>query len=836
MKKIALLLGCAAVLLVPLGVYGADYVGHDACKVCHSSIYDNYIQSGHPYKLNKVVDGQPPTYPFSEVPNTPEGYTWDDVSYVIGGYNWKARFVDLDGYIITGDAVQYNLATEGWVGYHADEAVGTKPYNCGTCHTTGWQTLEENGGVHQDDLDGMAGTFAAPGIECEGCHGPGSDHVGGPSESNIVKDTSKELCGSCHFRDSQHRIAASGGLIKHHEQYDELVNSPHRDMECGQCHDPHKSTVNELGGLTAGADCTTCHAGVEVKVAAMADHSCDSCHMPKASKSAVKTGEFEREDDTGFLGDIQSHTFKLNLDPNVQMFSDDGAFVELDAEGDAIVKVEYACAGCHNGDEAAEQTVEWMYTNAKLVHGTVTGGVAGGDYVGHDACKTCHPSIYDNYVQSGHPYKLNKVENGQPPTYPHSEVPNTPEGYTWDDVTYVIGGFGWKARFIDLNGYIITGDAVQYNLETKGWSGYHASEAPGTKPYNCGACHTTGWQTLEENGGVHQDGLEGMAGTFAAPGVECEGCHGPGGNHVGAPSKSNIGKDTSKEMCGSCHFRDSQHRVATSGGLIRHHEQYDELINSPHRFMDCGQCHDPHKSSKYALGGVTEGADCTACHSDVAVKVPAMADHDCTVCHMPKSTKSAVVTEEFGDTGILGDLHSHTFKLNTNPKAMMFSADGKLLELDAEGDAIVTADFACGGCHNGDEAPAQSLYWMFANAEIVHTGGTPVRVGGPPPGRGGMTVSAAPAGARRMRHHPNPFNSSTVISYEITDSAPVLLEIFDMTGQKVRTLVNFTQESGTYQIMWNGRDSEGRELATGMYLYRLQTGTRVEKQKMTLLR
>jgi len=70
-------------------------------------------------------------------------------------------------------------------------------------------------------------------------------------------------------------------------------------------------------------------------------------------------------------------------------------------------------------------------------------------------------------VQTGHPYKLNKVENGQPPEYPFSEVPQPPEGYTWDDVAYVIGGYGWKARFIDHDGFIITGDAdatTQHNL------------------------------------------------------------------------------------------------------------------------------------------------------------------------------------------------------------------------------------------------------------------------------------------------------------------------------------------------------------------------------------
>ena len=493
------------------------------------------------------------------------------------------------------------------------------------------------------------------------------------------------------------------------------------------------------------------------------------------------------------------------------------------------------------------------FDNAQVRHAYQTGVTAltfeTADYVGHDACKGCHSSVYAEYIQSGHSYKLNKVVNGQAPTYPHSVVPSPPEGYTWDDVTYVIGGFGWKARFLDLNGYIITGDAVQWTLETQTWSGYHADEAVGTKPYNCGTCHTTGWQTLEENGGVHQDGLEGMAGTFAAPGVECEGCHGPGGDHVGGPSKTNIQKDTTKEMCGSCHFRDSGHRIAASGGLIKHHEQYDELVNSPHEFMECGQCHDPHKSTKYELGGVTEGADCIKCHGDVEIKVAGMADHSCESCHMPKATKSAVKTAEFDkedDTGFLGDISSHTFKINTNPDAMMFTADGKFVELDAEGHAIVTADFACAACHGKDGiASEQTAAWMFANAAIVHTSGQLVDTGEervlaslPTKGRG-LTISGAVAGGRRMRlrgSQPNPFNSSTMINYEIIEASPVRLEVFDMTGQKVRTLVNFTQEPGSYQIMWNGRDADGRELATGTYLYRLQAGAEVLREKMTLLK
>ena len=121
---------------------GAEYAGSEVCAGCHQDIADVFMQSGHPYKLNPVVDGQPPEYPFTEVTELPEGYTWDDIGYVIGGYNWKARFVDQDGYIITDEPGatgneeylnQYNFAnpnvgTEaGWAKYHSGEE--NKPYS-----------------------------------------------------------------------------------------------------------------------------------------------------------------------------------------------------------------------------------------------------------------------------------------------------------------------------------------------------------------------------------------------------------------------------------------------------------------------------------------------------------------------------------------------------------------------------------------------------------------------------------------------------------------------------------------------------------------------------------
>ena len=450
--------------------------------------------------------------------------------------------------------------------------------------------------------------------------------------------------------------------------------------------------------------------------------------------------------------------------------------------------------------------------------------------MGHETCQTCHSNIYDDYIDSGHPYKLNKVEGGTPPAYPFSEVPSPPDGYTWDDITYVIGGYGWKARFLDQNGYIITGDAVQYNLANQEWSGYHADEAVGTKPYNCGTCHTTGWQTTEQNGGVKQDGLEGMAGTFAAPGVTCEQCHGPGSDHVAGPSSDNIVKDNSKELCGTCHFRDSEHRIAASGGLIKHHEQFDELTNSPHRFMDCVTCHDPHKSAKYDQGGVKDQPTCTTCHTDVEVKQESMAGHDCQTCHMPLSSKSAIVTVDFGsedDTGHLGDIHSHTFRLNTDRDAEMFTEDGTLVNLDADGHAIVKVEFACGNCHNGTVASDQSVDWMYDNALVVHAGG-PTAVE--------EVASASQPQAFALYNYPNPFNPVTHIRYDLPEAGFARLAVYDVRGALVRTLAEEQHEAGRYMATWDARTDRGETVASGVYFYHLQLGDYTTTGQMTLVR
>ena len=83
---------------------------------------------------------------------------------------------------------------------------------------------------------------------------------------------------------------------------------------------------------------------------------------------------------------------------------------------------------------------------------------------------------------------------------------------------------------------------------------------------------------------------------------------------------------------------------------------------------------------------------------------------------------------------------------------------------------------------------------------------------------------------------PNPFNPRTEISFKLAGPGRARLDIFDVKGQLVRTLVNAYLEAGSHQEIWNGRDSGGLEVGSGVYLYRLNTTAGMLEGKMLLVR
>ena len=446
-------------------------------------------------------------------------------------------------------------------------------------------------------------------------------------------------------------------------------------------------------------------------------------------------------------------------------------------------------------------------------------------YIG-EACVICHTWTV-SYRETGHRNTINSAYAGAP-SYPGNTspgVPNPPADKTWNDIEYVMGGYGWKALFIDSEGYILTGNANrQYNLANSvlatqaNWTDYDAAEAP-RKPFTCGRCHTTGWTATGE-AGPHQYDLPGIYGTWVQTGndgVLCEACHGPSAVHSARPSEV---KPTKVENCGSCHSFGDVNRIYAKDGLINNRQQFKDHVASPHKNFQCSTCHNPHLSTKYGKGGF-KGTDqtCEKCHRDRLMTITAMANLECYDCHMPYLSKSAVsITVNYAGGSVpKGDMRTHIQRIEVDPTWNMFTNDGSYVRLDNQGKAHISIDYVCLTCHTNKD-----INWAAANGTGIHTVGSGVETAEQDRFNPGVFVL--------YQNYPNPFNPSTIIRYLVKEACLVALKVYDVNGREVATLVDAFHSPGSYDCVCRTED-----LPTGVYFYRIQMKNFMDVKKMVLL-
>ena len=96
--------------------------------------------------------------------------------------------------------------------------------------------------------------------------------------------------------------------------------------------------------------------------------------------------------------------------------------------------------------------------------------------------------------------------------------------------------------------------------------------------------------------------------------------------------------------------------------------------------------------------------------------------------------------------------------------------------------------------------------------------------------------AALPKKIALSQAYPNPFNPATTISYRLLEANHVRVDIYDMIGNKVRTLVSQTQNAGTKSYQWNATNDLGQSVSAGMYIYTIQAGDFIQSKKMVLLK
>ncbi|SNQ60990.1 hypothetical protein [Candidatus Methanoperedens nitratireducens] len=423
-----LLLIIFSISFIPI-VTAGNYTGDSStCKACHEVQYGLWTNSTHTSKLITRDDAMARGYP-----NPPGGYSWENVSLVIGS-KWKIRYVNDTGYIITtGGKNQFNIDDQIWTDYNKDTI---KKYNCGHCHGTGYlsnvsdiekepfKTLRAQSkipaGVYNNSLTpGFVGYWAENSIGCEACHGPGEDHVTSPNKLNIrntsVLRNTPGICGDCHSRpistlygeyhnfkpypDGVNNTLLSDTLYDdspmptynysqvggHHEQWEDWKSSTHtnQSVTCVTCHGGHGvSNPAYAGGPTGKTKFTN----GSVYPAAV-NKTCTDCHSITPAKHGYYTTNSECischmpiNRKSANKMDLRSHWFNVNALKNNK-----NGDPHATANFGTLKSITESCTTCHSSANLSKP----IDTASAGVHKDVN-KLEGIGLLNSSDCKLCH--------------------------------------------------------------------------------------------------------------------------------------------------------------------------------------------------------------------------------------------------------------------------------------------------------------------------------------------------------------------------------------------------------------------------------------------------------------
>jgi len=302
--------GLAAAVVIPImmtmaDVHSATYQGSKACLMCHKAtnkpIAEAYPQTRHARAFSQVgqeKEGQKVLGDFSKGP----GFSREQVAYVLGAGSSEQAYLDQSFQLLM---PLWHVPSQSWITPQPSVDGATQ---CVACHVTGY--------------DLSAKEWKEPGVGCESCHGPGSEHISASDRKGAIVrpqtlDPLREamICGQCHGL-GQHKSgqyphspeyrpgddltetfvdARPTEHVPHAappwSQYSEWLQSKHASasppVTCTTCHEPHGvgNLPHELR-KEGNALCLDCHdtlTGPDHAPASLQETTCTSCHMPQGS-------------------------------------------------------------------------------------------------------------------------------------------------------------------------------------------------------------------------------------------------------------------------------------------------------------------------------------------------------------------------------------------------------------------------------------------------------------------------------------------------------------------------------------------------------------------------
>jgi hypothetical protein len=154
----------------------------------------------------------------------------------------------------------------------------------------------------------------------------------------------------------------------------------------------------------------------------------------------------------------------------------------------------------------------------------------------------------------------------------------------------------------------------------------------------------------------------------------------------------------------------------------------------------------------------------------------------------------------------------------------------------------LTLNPVSGTSYTDNAVPDSNRYWYYVSAVFTNGNwaaesfGSVKDYGQARDMTGIAETPPAPAVFFLAQNYPNPFNPTTSISFGLPQDSDVRVEVFNLLGQRVRSLINGNEKAGYKTVIWDGKDESGKGVASGVYFYRVNAGNFSESKKMTMLK
>jgi hypothetical protein len=780
-------------------ITASKFVGHDRCAQCHSSVKDSWAETGHAKMLQRGLSGTLSSH-----------YNASCVKCHSVSANrsaGSAAVADNDGF--------EDVAAElGWV-FPSDLNQGSwvqsdSPETPDALGIAGWN-LDLEGEAWEDLPDELK---ALAGIQCETCHGPGAAHSDGgfsgdPGQKKIGVSLDNGVCAQCH--DDGH----------YHVRPEEWESSGHSKLwsrntaSCANCH----TGSGYLVALEEGLDGT--EAGVFPASGSFelgVTQTCGTCHEPHsvANEHQVrKVGE-------------------VTIEAMVEGGGTTPQPVTFDMGTGAM------CAQCHNmraGKNTVDSSIHHSHQTEMIL------GVGGYHYDGEsypssshkhmdNACVTCHmsrpPSGGEGHLGS---HSWNMVYDNGTPDDASDDIYNTTSCSSCHGPVENLDINGAQAEIHELVTVLADLLPIRSNgaFYTTDNGGYGSSPDPMTD---------TQLQASWNGAFVHDDGSSGAHNFSYSRKLLVDAIK---SLQVEAPTATAGDFDGSGQVDFSDIFMFTSQFGKTSASSDWD-PVYDLSENGVVGFTDWlmlvdifGATTASTKPVSFVDSGVNTDARFAIYGSDMRSVDQEHIAVRLTVDDLTEMRGYAVGLEydtdglEFvrairAEDGLIASGNSVLTVMNTAPGKLTVS-DAIVGDNGIRGDGdLVDVIFKLKG-----PASASSVTIDFTQLADLNYGiNRPSYT---------ETIGAGEAFAYSLgQNYPNPFNPATSIRYSVAAPGQVTIEVYNALGQKVRTLVENHKVAGEYTANWDARDLKGRDVASGVYIYRMNVNGFESAHRMVLVR